>query len=708
MCKLKLSIKQNAALFQPSLLIKENYMKLSCTILIILSLLLALPAMAATEALKTTTFNLKQFGWTSSVTLNGYKPNKTIYIPLSEHLNVQKAILHLKMAFSPTLRKGTRVEVRFNQVLIRSLSLPDELNQESTWDIELPLTQLSANWQTLNFSAFLISDSSLCDPNIWIYISPESTITIHSHPLPFNGTLNQLPYPFIDALAIDPVPTLLLLPASPTQQDIFSLFEVALRLGQLAYDSHVNLSVGMNKETTEKKNTNIIFIGKTAFVPTELDNPLDEVNPQAGLISLNPSPYNPFYGALTITGYDYPALKKAVNAFLTPEFKSLASGNVALIKQVDAKPLTQTVGSLYHTTFKDLDYADQSVSGIGRHQLTYNIPLPNDRSPRYAKVKTLITSPLFPGKHGSQITLLVNGKKQSSFLLKDEHTAWETEINTEALKPGVNRLDYLIDLHLEQEACTYREYNEMWATIYGQSQFEASFFPTAPLAMIAELPVPFSKAIAFVVPPHLSNEELNQLVKLLFKFGQLFKPNAADFSFYTSDEVKENFIRNHNVILVGTANRNSWIRFALDYMPVQLINETRLLKIPQKTIELSDKEETGLLELMPSPWSEENTILLIMGSNEHALFSTFNALIDDKRRLNLNGNIALINADQSINVLSSFDSRYISFKQRVSTTFSNLGRNIKYYLETSPQILIYLLVLIVPLIILLRRRRKKE
>lgn len=703
-CKLKLSVKRRAVVFQsPYSSLKKNNMNLLRSSLIILSSLLAQPITATS----TTEFNFKQFGWTGSITLNGYTPSETIYLPITEHLNVQKAVLHLKMAFSPILTKGTRVEVRFNQTLIRSLPLPEKLNQESSWDIELPLTQLSADWQALTFSAYLVSESSLCDPNNWIYISPESTITINSLPFPFNGTLNQLPYPFIDSAALNPVPTLLLLPASPSQQEIFSLFEVALRLGQLAGDNKVNLSVDYTTDATEKKNANIIFIGKSALVPRELLGHVDEMNQQAGIISLNRSPYNPLYGALTITGYDHSALDKAVSAFLTPEFKSLASGHFALIEKIDTKPLTQTMSSLYRTTFKDLGYTDQSVSGIGRHQLTFNIPLPNDRDPNYAKVKTLITTPLFPGKHESQITLLVNGKKQSSFWLNDEHSAWETELTPEALKPGNNRLDYLIDLHLEHEECTYREYNEAWATIYAESQFQASFFQTTPLAMLTQLPVPFSEEISVIVPPHLSKEELNKLANLFFKFGQLFRPNPAHFTFRTSNEMDESFIRNHNVILIGTPDSNPWIHFALDYMPVQLIKESRLLKTPQKTIELTGEQGTGLLELMPSPWSERNTLFLITGSNEQALFSAFNAFINDKRRSKLNGNIALINADQSINVLSSYDNRYISFKQRINISLSNLGKNLRYYVESSPQILIYLLVVIVPLVILLRRRRKK-
>ncbi|KTD36246.1 cellulose synthase regulator protein [Legionella nautarum] len=101
----------------------------------------------------TANYSFKQLNWDSSITLNGYQPNYTFYLPLAKHLNVQKAILHLKMAFSPLLTAGTRVDIKFNQTVIRRLTLPANLSEEASWDIELPLTQLAKDWQTLNFSA---------------------------------------------------------------------------------------------------------------------------------------------------------------------------------------------------------------------------------------------------------------------------------------------------------------------------------------------------------------------------------------------------------------------------------------------------------------------------------------------------------------------------------------------------------------------------
>ncbi len=682
----------------------------------------ALP-LAATENVQSNlkemsnTYTFKQLDWDSSITLNGYKPSYTFYLPIGTHLNAQQVILHLKMAFSPFLDQETSVAIKFNQTSVRRLTLPPDLSKEQSWDIELPLTQLSPDWQALTFSAYLSSTKSLCDPNIWIYISPESSVTLTTLALPFNGSLNQLPYPFIDPGSISPVPVLLLVPNSFAQQEISSLLHVAMQLGQLAGDNKINLSADFLNDSVEKqKENNLILIGTSEHLfndsglrietlghTAEVNNAL---NKDSGILLLSQSPFNPIFGLLTLTGINDAALQKAVSAFLTPEFKSLSSGNVALIDQIQINPTTNSVGDVYRTSFKDLGYSDQSVSGLGRHKLTYNIPLPNDRVPHFAQIKTFVTTPAFPGNNNLQMTLLVNGFKQSSFWITQEHSVWQANIDADALKPGVNRIDYLIDLHLEHEQCSRENYDEVWATIYSQTQFQSSFFNRVPLAMLNQLPVPFNSEVTVVLSEHLSKEDLNNLVRLFFKFGQLFQPYPMHFNFRTSNQVDEDFIRNNNIILIGTSSNNLWVKWALDYMPVQLNENSRLLKSPQKKLKISGSQSTGLLELMPSPWSEGHAILLITGDSEPALSRAINELINDKRRMSLNGNIAIINSDQTTEIFNSYDNRYISLKHRVTMYLSNLGRNILYYVETHPQVFIYLLVLLVPLIILLRKRNK--
>lgn len=675
-------------------------------------------AMPTIQTSSTKTYTFKQLGWDNAVTLNGYKPVATLYIPLAKHLKIQKIVLHLDMAFSPTLTEGTRVDVRFNQNLAGNFSLPNDANQENSIDIELPLTQLAQTWQSLNFSAYLSSNKNLCDPNVWIYISAKSSLTITASDTPFMGALNQLPYPFIDTTSITPTITQFVLPQTPTMQEIFGLFQIASKLGQLAGDTKLSLlNSFLGDPISKQEDSNLILIGTSQqllasgteeFTAFAQNKALSEaLKQEVGILFLSQSPFNPIRGLLTITGVNNQALEKALSAFLSAEFKTLSSGSLAIIDKIQLYKTRKTIGKFYESTLKELGYKDENVSGLGRHHVSYFIPLPNDRIPTRIQIKTFITAPIFNNKSPSQITLVMNGMKQSSFWLDEEHSSHSVEIDANSLKPGINKLEYLVDLHLDDKAerCSRTNYDEVWATIHSQTEFEVLFSNDFPLAMLNELPVPFNDEITAILPSQLSKEDISALTHLFFKLGKLSQLNPIHFSFRSSNDLNEEFIRNNNVIIFGTIDNNPWVRYALDHMPIQLAGNSRLLKLPHKQLQISGNSATGLVELMPSPWSDDHAVLLITGSNHEGLLNATRALIKDKMRLNLNGNIALINSDQSFEILNSYDNRYVSTKQRVMIYLRNLAQNIAYYLINYPQILIYLLVFLIPLIILRNRRK---
>lgn len=673
----------------------------------------ALPFAPTTE---TTLYTFQQLGWNSSITLNGYSPTYTFYLPIGRQANPEKATLHLKMAFSAFLSQATSVGIKFNQTTLRRLSIPTNLETETTWDIELPLAELTKDWQALTFSAYLSSEKNLCDPNIWIYISPNSSITLTTTKLPFKGALNQLPYPFINPVSITPVPVTLLFPTPFEEEDVNSLGQIAWRLGQQLEDAKVNLSVNfINDMGDHPKDSHLILVGsadklrQNGFQLSVLGHAEElqaGLKTDAGILSLIPSPASAVYALLTLTGRNNLALKKALSAFLNQDFKSLSSGQLAIVEKIETKTTELVSGEDYHTTFKAIGYSDQSVSGLGRHKLAYNMPLPNDRVPNFAQIKTFMTIPLLPQNTRSQMTVLVNGLKQSSFWPTKEHSAFKTEVNSEALKPGINKIEYYIDLHSEHERCTPENFDELWATIYAQSEFQVVFFDQFPLAMLNQLPVPFESELTVVLPQKLSKTVLNSLANLFLTLGHVFQARPIEVNFRTDNEVNEEFIRTNNVILIGTPSTNPWLKFALEYLPLQLGRQSRLLKLPQEQLAVSASNGTGLLELMPSPWREGKAILLITGNGERELAWSIDALVSDSRRSSLNGNIAVINADKSIELFNSYDNRYIGLKRRVTMYLSNLGGNLWYYLKNHPQILIYLLVLVVPFIVLLRNRNK--
>jgi hypothetical protein len=664
------------------------------------------------------TYTFKQLGWNNALTLNSYKPNYTVYLPIPAYLHAQKATVHLKMAFSPSLAEGSLVEVTFNQASLQKLTIPSNPSRELTGDIDLPLTSTGVDWQPLTFSAYFNSTKNACDPNTWVYVSPESTLTLTYPQLPFNGLLNELPFPFINPFLLKPTSTLLALPNKPALHEVIALLQVAFRLGQLSDGNSMTVTAGMISELTEQfKENNALVIGTTEqLLNTDQSTLKLPANPeidtalknQFGILFLDKSPYNAEQAVLTITGSTETALEKAVSAFLTPEFPSLAAGNLAIIDKIQTDLAQKPAKQWDIIPLKSLGYADQSVSGLGSHTVSYDIPLPNDKAPNHATITTLITAPIFKGDY-SEVTVLVNGLKQSSFELKEEHSSWSALIEGSALKPGLNKLQYLFSLHRGDkgtEECSRKNFDEVWATIHAETRLETTFSSAFPLATLNELPVPFANEVTLILPAQWGKGDLANLSKLFFKLGQLFLPDTVHFTFQSSAEVDEGFLRTHNIVLYGLPETNPWIQWAMDYLPVQLKGKARVLKLPQKQLELTSETPTGLVELLPSPWSEKHAVLLITASSQEALQLAIHPLITDKTRQRLNGNIVVVNSPESLEILNSFDARFISLPHRISLFLSNTGSNLFYYLKTHLQIFIYLIALIVPIVIFMRQRKK--
>ena len=219
--------------------------------------------------------------------------------------------------------------------------------------------------------------------------------------------------------------------------------------------------------------------------------------------------------------------------------------------------------------------------------------------------------------------------------------------------------------------------------------------------------MPFSSEVTVIIPEHLSKPDINNLTKLVFKLGQLIQPNPFLVNFLTASEANEDFIRHHSIILYGTVANNPWISFAAEYLPLQLKDNSRVLTVAQKEIQLSGGEHpTGLLELISSPWSEDHYVFLITGDNDAGITQAVKKIISDKARIKLEGNIALVNSDSSVELLKSDDTHYFSFKHQVLRKLIIWGKNTLYYVENHPQVFIYLLVILVPAYVFMKRRKK--
>lgn len=659
--------------------------------------------------------SLKQLVGNNPILLNGYKPISSVYFPVNKSSDVKKFTLHLYMTASALLNVNSSVEIQLDQITLRRIKL-EEIRNQKQWDIELPLSNFSAGWHSLSFSATLSSEKNLCDPEIWVSIADSSSLSLTYQELPFKSSLNELPYPFIDPLNVNNSPVVLVLAENFDDLELYSLFKTAFELGKMAVKSKIKLTTTILKNSiTDFVNNHLILIGTWKHLLADKDTSnflqpipdvLKKLNDKAGVIWLKASIYNPNYAQLILSGKNYTAVDKAVSALIFPEFKTLAAGNVALIDVMREDISNRTNLNSAKFTLEQLGYSDANVTGLGSHHLIYNIPLPTNRIPDSAYILTSITAPKIPGNHHSRITLVVNGVKQSTTWIKEEHSIWKAPIKPGILRPGTNEIDYVIDLHLEKEQCLAENFDEVWATLYAQTQIQISFNEGLPKAMINQLLAPFGPTLNVILPKNIPKTNIDQYTQLFLKLGQLSQTFSSQIIFRNSETVNEEFVRNENIVLIGTPDNNPWIKFALDYMPVQFHSFSRTFSSNEKKLQMSIESALGLIELLPSPWSANHAVLLISGKNDQALLKAINTLENDQKRSSLNANIALINAEDSITLLNSYENFSLNTNQGLKRKIINLFKNLYFQIKYYPQLLIYLFAIILPLLILFKRRNK--
>lgn len=276
------------------------------------------------------------------------------------------------------------------------------LRESGTFMMNIPISlwvapPLNDGSNELEF-VFKNDDACKYDNGISVYIDPESTVNIKPFLQPTAPKLTTLPRPFFFRNSvIHGFHTTMVVPNKPTAAELQAALSVAASLGSMAENTS-DLSLVSESGLTDaiKANDHLIFVGKSLSLPTlrklVLLSPLDpyagftagSIDRTDGVIQFNNSPWNPARAALIVSGDTDEAMVKAGQSVRTRVVTLWGYYGMAVIKKVQtALPLpTLTPGSVpafYEKTFKDLGYRDSTVTGLGSFSLEYYFNLPAER-----------------------------------------------------------------------------------------------------------------------------------------------------------------------------------------------------------------------------------------------------------------------------------------------------------------------------------------
>jgi hypothetical protein len=320
---------------------------------------------------------------------------------------------------------------------------------------------------------------------------------------------------------------------------------------------------------------------------------------------------------------------------------------------VDVKPL-EGVESIRSTGFSlsELGYEEQVVYGTLPQENTFDFFLPlgwqTTEQPYF--VLKFAHAEIISGE--SVLDVSLNGIPVGSTLLNVDN-AREGELlislPSHLLRSGRNQLTTGVEMAIADiDPCAGAGNKRAWTVINSESEISLPYQTINLPADLSLLPYPFSQPIGFddtvfVLPDQTSDQLLEQLTQIAIQLGSATTTDSIVVETqYASEAVPADLTGKH-LIVIGRPSANNLIAQINHDLPQPFIPDTDILQplIVDSVAFLPDlSRDAGLIELLSSPWSKDDTILAITGTTDEGVVLAIQAITDSGLRLS--GNLAVV------------------------------------------------------------------
>ncbi len=568
---------------------------------------------------------------------------------------------------------GSTLNVKFNNNDIATIPLLAGPNV--TYDVPIPPSALHSPMSDGRHELALFLDAGNdCNDNsrhTSIVISAASHFTIPYAEQAPALDLTTLPRPIFQRDSIFPVDSTVVVPDSPSAQEMQSALTVASSFGRMSGgDMKVSL-VPMSQLTPEMRTgSQLIFVGKSSELSllqgVSLPSPLQSnqftdpnMQPDDGVLQLAVSPWNTGRAMLVVGGNSDLGVVKAAQALSNENIQTIRNHNLALIANVTTPaggPTTDSSLPQESRTFAELGYNTLTMNGVGRSDTYVHFNLP----PGYTATEDTYLDLAF--NHSglldfsrSGLTVFLNGNLIGSVLLSKESASTNTQrikIPPSSLVTSTNELKFEVDL-APLSQCSFLDFSNLWLSLLPESILHMPLQPAtagnASLNDLSSYPYPFASEptlsnLAFILPkndPSAWNTAAQIAVQLGRQAaGALFNLGAA-----FDGEIPDDFRNNRNLIVVGLPGTNQLLSELNDSLPAKFEKGSNVAVIQgeQVSYRFPTDSDLGYLELLNSPWNADHVILAVVGSTPAGVQQAGTALTDPILRSRLKGNFVLVN-----------------------------------------------------------------
>jgi len=621
---------------------------------------------------------LEAFHEEKPVELQGLISSQTLNIPVPKSwLLGEENWMEIQIRASPLLdsaRSSLTIALNGLQISSYSLSKATETKQR----IPIPANMFTQGNNTLTFTStlYLPDDRQTnCqnwgDPSRWLAITPGGLLHLSFVRRDLQADLSNFPQALIEPLEKF-LPkearrqTLIVLPEKSTQDDLTSLSTISYVLGTHAdssYDWRPEIVTERQLNADIAASRNIIFIGDA---PNEFQ---DSASNDKDYIALFPSPWGTGTAIMTIGDQDRQDGFSPASIFSDPARSLLLRGNVAYIDQ-HSLPASSPFQNNF--SFENLGYLDRTVRGIGQQNLIYSLYIPYDVEPVLVKLHLgLVHSPDLDIQNSS-FTVYLNGFSIAGILPTAQSSAGEPitiGLPAKRFRRGINFIRVAFDLHVPYSSCD-RALETVWATVLNSSNLEVTYRNRTPIPSLKHFPLPFSDypGFTFVIPDQYSQKDLGYISQLSFMIGtSAYQPSRPpEVMIATSFSQKKT--EHSNVILVGLPSENSVTRSTNDLLPQPFtLDENSLQDGYGVYLPTSAKDASlGLVQIIPSPWVNGGTVLVLTGNDKQGLEWTWDALLNPALRDKFAGNLMIVGSagrSETLGEVSGLENPQALFQQ---------------------------------------------
>jgi hypothetical protein len=364
---------------------------------------------------------------------------------------------------------------------------------------------------------------------------------------------------------------------------------------------------------------------------------------------------------MVISGNDDSGTLKAAQATSTGVLRSSESPNLAIVDVIQDELIQATVP--LDQTLADLGYGGNQLDdyGVNSATFTFYVPPGQTTSPDDFFELSYTHSALLNYERSGTVIIL-NGDPIGSVRFEEE-TAAQTinlarfTIPSNLVLPGNNTLEIRTTL-FPLDICINPDSEGLWLMIWEESRLHMQLIPTFanPVAILDldVYPAPFNlnstlTTTAFVVQRNDPNSWRTAMLIASF-LGDRANGAITTLSAFYADEIPEAERGKYHMLVVGQPTKLPILEELNEFLPAPFSGESDIASEEnvQVIFRISPNTPIGYIQLITSPWNEDNIIITVLGNTPEGLAWAGSALGDSPLRSRLAGNFAAINDQQVV------------------------------------------------------------